>query len=95
MFCDKAFNAKSQKMIEIKGVFLQWFMISFNKKSTLLAQSKSLATRDKSASGGAAKNGNMSNQHPLNLVEELHKTIIRLFEKLISILNFYTPYLEC
>ena len=53
----------------------------FNKKSTLLSQSKNVATGDKSISGGAAKNGNMLNQRPLNLAEELHKTVIRIFEK--------------
>ena len=44
----------------------------------MLARSKALATRDESASGGAIKNENMSNKE---LAEELHKPIIRKFEK--------------
>ena len=51
---------------------------SFDKKYALLA--------DKSASSAAVKNENMSNLRPLGiskreLTEELHKSIIRKFEK--------------
>ena len=67
----------------------------FNKKSTLLSQSKNVATGDKALSGGGAKNRNMLNQRPLNLAEKLHKTVVRIFEKRKSILTFYRPYLEC
>ena len=68
-----------QNMMYIKGVLLQWFINFFDKKSALLA--------DKSASCGAVKNENMSNQRPLELAtqelaEELHKLIIIKFEKL-------------
>ena len=73
----------------------------FNKKSTLLAQSETLAARDKSASSGAAKNKNMLNQHPLDLActakvsdhpqelaEKLQKLIIRKIEKMKSTVPF-------
>ena len=41
-------------------------------------RSNTLATRDKSARDGTVENENMSNQE---LAEELHKIIIRKFEK--------------
>ena len=50
----------------------------FNKKAVSLARSETLATRDKSPSGGGIKNENVSNQE---LAKELHKPIIRKFEK--------------
>ena len=50
----------------------------FDKKSALLAWSESLATRDKSASGGAIKIEIISNKE---LAQELHKPIIRNFNK--------------
>ena len=57
---------------------LQWLINFLNKKSALLARSETLATLDKSASGGAVKSEIMSNQE---LAEELHKQIMRKFEK--------------
>ena len=51
---------------------------TFNKKSSSLAQSETLATRDKSASGNDIKNENITNKE---LAEELHKPIIRKFKK--------------
>ena len=44
----------------------------------MLALSETLATGDKSASGSSIKNKNMWNQE---IAKELHKTIIRKFEK--------------
>ena len=64
-------------MIDIKGVLLQWFII-FWQNFSFDCQSETLATWDKSASGGAVKNENTSNQE---LVEELHKLIVRKIEK--------------
>ena len=49
-----------------------------------------LPTWDKSASGGTAKNGNMSNQLPLNLTEEIHKPIIWTFQKQ----KVYSPFID-
>ena len=49
----------------------------FDEKSTSLAPSETLATRDKSASGGAIKNQNNSNKE---LAEDLHKPIFTKFE---------------
>ena len=51
---------------------------TFNKKSSSLVQSETLATRDKSASGNDIKNENMTNKE---LAEELHKPIIRKLKK--------------
>ena len=50
---------------------------------------------DKSASGGAVKNENMSNQRPLDLAtrelaEELHKPIIKKFRKR----KVYSPFID-
>ena len=50
----------------------------FDKKSTSLPRSETLATRDKFAFGGAIKNENMSNKE---LAEELQKPIIKKFKK--------------
>ena len=50
----------------------------FDKNSTLISRPKTLATRDKSASGRAIKKENMSNKE---LAEELHKPIISKFKK--------------
>ena len=36
---------------------------------------------DKKTAGGAVKNENMSNQHPLDLAKQLYKPFIRKFEK--------------
>ena len=49
----------------------------FDKKLTLLAQSETLATREKSTSGSGVKSEIISNQE---LAEQLHKSIIRKFE---------------
>ena len=49
-----------------------------DKKSPLLARSETLATQDKSASGGGIKNKNMSKQE---LAKELYKPTIKKFEK--------------
>ena len=51
----------------------------FDKKSTLHARSENLSTRDKSASSSGVKSEIMSNR---KLAEELHKLIIRKFQKL-------------
>ena len=64
----------------------------FDKKSALLA--------DKSASCGADKNENMSNQRPLELAtqelaEELHKLIIIKFEKVKVCSSFIDNILGC
>ena len=53
-------------------VWLQWFINSFDKKS----------------SGGAVENENMSRQRPLSLAEELQKPIIRKFRKPKVYLSF-------
>ena len=64
-------------MMGIKEVLRQLF-INFNRKSSArCAQSETLATRSKFASSGV-NNENMSNQQ---LAKELHKPIIRTFEK--------------
>ena len=49
----------------------------FDEKSISLAPSETLATRDKSASGGAIKNQNNSNKE---LAEDLHKPIFTKFD---------------
>ena len=49
-------------MMDINVNLLQWFYKFFDiKTSATRARSETLATRDKSASTGAIKNGNMSN----------------------------------
>ena len=53
-------------------VWLQWFINSFDKKS----------------SGAAVENENMSSQRPLGLAEELQKPIIRKFRKPKVYLSF-------
>ena len=59
----------------------------FDKKSAPLSLSETFATRDKSASGGAIKNENMRNKE---LAGELHKPIIRKFEKR----KVYSPFID-
>ena len=67
----KAFNiAKNLKYDEYQRDLASTVYKFFDEKSASLG--------DESASGGAVKNENMSNQE---LVEELHKPIIRKFEK--------------
>ena len=62
--------------MDIKEVLLQWFINILMKRllggATMLARSQALTTPNKSA----VKNENMSNKE---LVEELHKPIIRKF----------------
>ena len=53
----------------------------------MLARSETLATRDKSASGGAVINEYMTNQE---LAKELHKPIIRKYEKRKG----YSPFIN-
>ena len=50
----------------------------FDKKSAWLVPSETLTTRDQSASGSSIKNENISTKE---LTEELHKPIIRNFNK--------------
>ena len=57
-------------MMDIKEVLLQWFVNFIDKKSS--------ATRVDKVAGGATKNKNMPNQQ---LAEELHKPIIRKYQK--------------
>ena len=59
----------------------------FDKKSAPLSLSETFATQDKSASGGAIKNENMRNKE---LAGELHKPIIRKFEKR----KVYSPFID-
>ena len=61
---------KIKNMMDINADLLQWFINFLDKKSTSLG--------DESASGGAMKNKNVSNQE---LAEELYKPIIKKFEK--------------
>ena len=92
---DRAFNiAKNLKYDKYqKGIASKVYKF-FNKKSILLA--------DKSSSGGAVKDENISNQHPLDLARgakvfdrrqksasELHQPIIRKFEKR----KVYSPFI--
>ena len=83
---------KIQNMMDIKEVFLQWFINVLTRRQIL--KSEILATRvtrDKSASGGAIKNENMLSKE---LAKELRKPIIRKFETK-STLVFYKQYLGC
>ena len=76
---DKAFIvAKSLNYDTYEWVLALIVYKCFDKKSTLLARSKTLAMRDKSASGSGVKNEDISNE---DLPEELHKPIIRKFFK--------------
>ena len=60
---DKAFNiAKNPKYDGYQRGLASMVYKFFDKKSASLAQPETLATRDKSAPGGLAKNGNMLNQ---------------------------------
>ena len=68
-------------MMDIKGVLLQWFIIFFDKSTASLPV--------KSASGSIIKNKNISNK---KLAKELHKPIIRKFEKKRQ---YYRQYLGC
>ena len=56
--------------MDIKEVLLQWFTIFFNKKNS--------ATRANKCAGSGIKNENMPYQQ---LAEELHKPIIRKFNR--------------
>ena len=91
-----------RNVTDIKGVLPQWF-INFLTKNLLCLQGETLATRDKSTSGGAVKNENTTNQHPLHLAcrakfsdctqesaEEYHKPFIRKFGKR----NIYSPFTD-
>ena len=76
---DKAFNVvKNLKYHGYQRRLASMVYKYFDKKCALLACSKTLATTDKSASGGAIKNENMSSKE---LAEELHKPIIKKLEK--------------
>ena len=59
----------------------------FDKKSSLLGRSETLAARDKSASVGAITNENMSNKE---LSKDLQKPIIRNFNKR----KIHSPFIE-
>ena len=65
---------KIRNMMGIIEVLLQWFM------NTTEARSDTLITRDKSVSGNCIQNENISNKES---AEELHKPIIRKFNKRI------------
>ena len=76
---DKAFNiAKNPKFDGYQIGLASMVYKLFNHMSASLAWSETLATRDKSASGSGVKNENISKQE---LAKELHKPIIRKFEK--------------
>ena len=76
---DKAFNiAKNPKYDGYQRGLASMVYKFFDKKPASLARSKTLATRDKSASGGAIKNANMSNKE---LAEELPKPTTKKFNK--------------
>ena len=76
---DKAFNiAKNPKYDGYQRGLASMVYKFFDKKPASLARSKTLATRDKSASGGAIKNANMPNKE---LAEELHKPTTKKFNK--------------
>ena len=91
---DHAFNiAKNLKYDGYQEDLASMVHKFFDKKSVSLALSETLATRDKSAYGGAVKNENMSNLRRLDLAiresaKELYKQIIRKFEK-PKVLIFY------
>ena len=60
---DKAFNiAKNTKYNGYQSGIISMVYKFFDKKSASLAQSETVATRDKYASGGAIKNENISNK---------------------------------
>ena len=76
---DKAFNIdKNPKYGGYQCGLASMVCKFFDKKSALLVQSETLATWDESASCGAAKTKNISNQE---LAEELLKPILRKFRK--------------
>ena len=95
---DKAFNvAKNPACDEYQHGPTSMVCKFFGKKSPSLArsdtlQSETLSTRHKSASGSGTKNENISSKE---LAEELHKPIIKKFEKKKITLNFYRQYLGC
>ena len=65
-------------MMDINVKLLQWFITFFDRKTSAThARSEALATQNKVA-GRAIKNEIMTNKE---LAEELHKAIIRKFEK--------------
>ena len=66
---------KIRNMMDIIEVLHQWFM------NTTEARSDTLITRDKSVSGNCVQNEKISNKE---LAEELHKPIIRKFNKRIA-----------
>ena len=77
--CDKAFNiTKNPKYDGCQRDLASMVYKFFDKKPASLARSKTLAARDKSASGSGIKNENISNKE---LAEELHKPLIRKFNK--------------
>ena len=77
---DKAFNiVENQKYDGYQRGLASMVYNFFDKKSTSLG--------DKSASGGAIKNKNVSNQE---LAEELYKPIIKKFEKRKA----YPPFID-
>ena len=86
---DKAFNiAKNHKYDGYQCKLASMVYNFFDKKSSSLARSEILATRDKYASGRAIKNKIMSNKE---LAKDLQKSIIRnLFLKKVysSFMNY-------
>ena len=65
-------------MMDINVNLLQWFYKFFDiKTSATRARSETLATRDKSASTGAIKNGNMSNNKLNNYANQLLENLIK------------------
>ena len=93
MLPDKEFNiAKGPKYNGSQHGLTLMIYKFFYKKSASLAQSETLATRDKSASGRAFKDEIMSNKE---LAKELGKSIIKKFEKKKSTLTFCRQYLGC
>ena len=94
---DKALNiAKNLNYDGYERVLALIVYKCFDKKFTLLARSKTLATRDKSVSSSVIKNENISNE---DLSEKLHKPIIRKFKKknrtLIFTDNTWSADLAC
>ena len=78
MLRDKAFDvAKNPKYDRYQRGLASMVYKFFDKKSTLLTWSETLATRGKSASGCGIKNENMLNKE---LAEELRKPTIRKFK---------------
>ena len=82
---DKAFNIAENPKYDEYQVGLASMVYKFFDK-------KSASPADKSASGGAIKNENMSNEE---LAEELHKPIIRKFKKTSSVLIISKLCLWC